>query len=98
MTYDEVVELFDEDTKEFGKFDLVENKLSSRRDLHAFIMLDKLFPSDKGGDLVCSASHNEFCLDINGDQIETLTREQVVELTRCGVMFHSEHDCLFKFS
>ena len=65
----------------------VENKRSNRPDLHAFLLLDELFPDNK--DIVCSAEHDEIWLSINDDQVETLTDAQIIELSHCGV----RHDC-----
>ena len=81
---------------EYIKFDRVENKRSLRPDLHAFLLLDELFPNER--DMVCSSSHDVFYLDIEGEEIDKLTDEQVLELTRCGVMYDSECDCLSMFS
>jgi hypothetical protein len=71
------------DGKEFLQFEKVVNKRSQRPDLHAFLMLDELFPGNRG--LVLSASYNEIFLNVNDDQVETLTDEQILELSWCGV-------------
>ena len=71
------------DGEEFLKFDRVANKRSQRPDLHAFLMLDELFPGT--GSLVSSASHDEIWLDVEDKQVETLTDKQILELSWCGV-------------
>jgi len=76
-------ELFEKHNDEFLKFDRVAVKHSQRADLHAFIVLDKLFPGKS--DIVSAAEHDEIWLDIGSDEIEKLTEEQIIELTRCGV-------------
>lgn len=81
---------------QFLKFNLVENKRSQRPDLHAFLLLDELFPFP-GRDMVASASHDEIWLDVSGDDIESLTDEQIIELNRCGVRYCEEHDSLCMF-
>lgn len=79
---------------EFLKFEKVTNKRSQRPDLHAFLMLDELFPSTS--DLVSSASHDEIWLDVDDDQVETLTDEQILELSWCGVRHDSDGGlCMF---
>ena len=79
---------------EFLKFEKVANKRSQRPDLHAFLMLDELFPGDS--DLVSSASHDEIWLDVDDDQVETLTDEQILELSWCGVRHDSDGGlCMF---
>lgn len=69
---------------EFLKFDRVTEKLSQRRDLHAFIRLDQWFPGETS-DIVCAAWHDEICLDFDDEKLSTLTDEQLTELIRCGV-------------
>ncbi len=79
---------------EFLKFEKVANKRSQRPDLHAFLMLDELFPGTS--DLVSSASHDEIWLDVDDDQVETLTDEQILELSWCGVRHDSDGGlCMF---
>lgn len=80
--------------EEFLRFDKVENKRSQRPDLHAFLMLDELFPGTS--ELVSSASHDEIWLDVDDDQVETLTDEQILELSWCGVRHDSDGGlCMF---
>lgn len=82
------------DGEEFLKFEKVQNKRSKRPDLHAFLMLDELFPGTS--DLVSSASHDEIWLDVDDDQVETLTDEQILELSWCGVRHDSDGGlCMF---
>ena len=78
----EIAEIFEKHNDEYLKFERVENKRSRRPDLHAFLLLDELFPSDFY--IICSAAHDEIWLDADG---EDLTEEQVIELSRCGVRF-----------
>lgn len=80
---------------EYLCFDKVENKRSKRPDLHAFLLLDELFPGDD--DIVGSASHDEIWLNVDGEQLDTLTDEQILELSRCGVRYDSECDSLCMF-
>ena len=80
---------------EFLKFDNVKNKNSNRKDLHAFILLDKLFPGKE--DILSFASHDEVTLSINYDQIKTLCEDDVIDLMRCGVIYESDYDCLKMF-
>jgi len=82
------------DGDEFLKFEKVANRRSQRPDLHAFLMLDELFPGTS--DLVSSASHDEIWLDVDDDQVETLTDEQILELSWCGVRHDSDGGlCMF---
>lgn len=81
---------------EYLEFARVENKRNQRPDLHAFLLLDELFP-EPGRDLICGASHDEFYLRVNDNQIDTLTDEQILELVRCGVMVNRD-GYLYMFS
>lgn len=84
MDINERWESLTDDGGEYLEFDRVENRLSSRRDIHAFILLNNLFPGD--GDIVCSAGHDQIWLDASEENVESLTDEQIIELSRCGVM------------
>jgi len=102
----EIRKLFELHNDEYGKFERVENKLSSRDDLHAFMLLDKLFPdiphTNSYGtvfypEIIAGVTHDQIWLSLKSEQIETLTSDQVLELVRCGVMYDEEEDCLSMF-
>lgn len=77
---------FEECENDFLEFDRVENKLSSRPDLHAFILLNELVPSDR--DMIASAEHDQIWLDVDADQLaKVITEEQIITLRRCGVFY-----------
>jgi hypothetical protein len=82
--------------REFLGFEKVQNKRSNRPDLHAFLLLDRLFPGKK--DIVSAAEHDKIYLDIEGDQIAILSDDEIIELSRCGVMYDGENDCLCMFA
>lgn len=75
---------------EFLKFDRIKKKKSNRRDLHAFILLDSLFPEKRN--IVSIAGHGTLYLKINFKQAQTLTEKSVIELLRCGVRY-SYYNC-----
>ena len=89
MTRDELVELLnDRSEDDFLKFDRVQNKLSKRPDLHAFLLLDSLLPGTR--DIVAGAMHDQIWLCSNVDDLaEVISVEQVKDLVRCGVMYDS---------
>jgi hypothetical protein len=93
--YEEVERWFEESDDEYIKFERVENKRSSRPDLHAFMLLAELVPGDM--DIVCSAEHDEIYLQPDiADLVKAgITREQVVELARCGVRTGDYGLCMF---
>jgi hypothetical protein len=83
-------ELFEFHKDEFGHFERIENKLSNRRDLHAYLMLDRIFPIKKGDEfetIVEWSNCETIDLCLTTEQIETLTSEQVLELVRCGIAY-----------
>ena len=81
---------------EYLKFDRISNKKSNRPDLHAFLLLDELFPGNT--DIVVSAEHDEIWLNVEKEQIESLTDEQIVELCRCGVRYDRDNNSLCMFA
>lgn len=84
-------EIFKKHIKEYLEFKRVENKLNSRKDLHAFILLNDLLPSD--GDMVSAAAHDQIWLSVGLDELaEVATEAQIIDLIRCGIRL--DDDCL----
>ena len=83
--------------EEFLRFDRVENKRSSRPDIHAFILLNELCPGER--DIINGAEHDVYFLDIGVDELtEKATDDQLIELHRCGITYLTEYDCLGSFA
>jgi hypothetical protein len=88
----------------FLRFEMVENRRTNRPDLHAFLLLDQLCPSEDrangyGYDIIGGAEHDEFWLDIDVDELDkVITPEQCLELHRCGVMYDESEDCFKMFA
>jgi hypothetical protein len=97
MNMDDIKAVFESHDGEYLKFDRVENKLSKRPDLHAFLLLDQILPGDS--DIVSAAEHDEIFLDIELDDLADagITNYQVRDLVRCGVRV-SDFDCLCMFA
>lgn len=77
-------EIFEKHDSEYLEFERVQNKLSNRPDIHAFLLLDKLVPGES--DIVSSAEHDEIWLAVEPEELaQVATEEQIVELIRCGV-------------
>ncbi len=88
-SYEDLREFADTQFDEHSKFSRIEQKLSNRPDLHAFLLLDQLCPGNR--DMVCAATHDVIYLDADTDALaEVITKEQVTDLVRCGVRFCSE--------
>lgn len=96
MTLEEMIAVFKEIGDEYLEFDRVEHKLSARPDLHAFLLLDQLVPDAQ--DMVCAAEHDVVYLQPDATELANkLTRQQIIDLCRCGVRYSSEHECLCMF-
>lgn len=100
MTLEEMQTLFekieDADDWEYLEFDRVENKRSSRKDLHAFLLLNELCPGET--DIVSAAEHDEIGLGVDAEELaKVITENQVVELVRCGVRYSGDGDFLSMF-
>jgi hypothetical protein len=85
-------EIFEKYNDEYLKFDRVENKLSKRRDIHAFLILDGLAPDDNP--VISAASYDEICLSVNPDILKNVDEKVIIDLIRCGVWHESLYDCL----
>ena len=82
---------------EYGKFDKVENKISNRRDLNAFLLLDKLMPSNNR--IVSASEHDEFHLGIDCEKLAEIANEDdILTLVRCGVIYSNEYESLSMFA
>lgn len=97
MTLERLQQLMGDDgPDEFLKFDRVQNKLSNRPDLHAFLLLDKLIPGNQ--DIVSSAAHDEIWLAVEAEELAAVaSEEEVIDLIRCGVRLDTETDSLALF-
>jgi len=90
-------ETFAKHSNEYLQFNSVENKLHSRPDICAFILLDKLVPNE-GIDMVSAAEHDEIFLDTDCDKLsDVATDEDILTLTRCGVRYDSDMESLAMF-
>ena len=90
----EIHDKFEAVNDDYLKFERIENKRSSRPDVHAFILLDELFPSEREMDLIECAEHDIYYFSIEGEQLNKLTDDHILELTRCGIHYNEEYDRL----
>ena len=91
-----LAEMFEKYDDEYIEFDRVDNPASGRRDLHAFILLDRLIPGD--WKIISAAEHDQIWLDIDCPSLaEVITEAQVLELVRCGVGYDADTDTLSMF-
>ena len=85
--------LFEQCANEDLRFEKIKIKFSKRSDLHAFILLDKLFPENQ--DIIGSAEHDKIWLNIDDEQIQNLSKAQILELSRCGIFYDEDSLCMF---
>ena len=81
---------------EFLEFKRVKAPFSFRPDLCAFIILDKLAPSDR--DIIGGAEHDEIWLDVDLEKLSAAaTEDDILTLVRCGVRWDDDCDGLAMF-
>jgi len=91
MDLQKVFEKFEDEYVEFKK---VENKLSERPDLHAFLLLDSILPSDRY--IVDASEHDEIYLSVDCEELaKVITEDQVRDLVRAGIRFNGEYLAMF---
>ncbi len=85
MNREEFLDILDK--YQSSKFDDITNKLSNRRDLHAFILIDKLVSNPQKTWIIECADHDIIYLSTSIEELckAGITKEQVIELSACGV-------------
>ena len=93
MTVEEMIELFEKEVEgeDCLHFKDVENKKSTRKDLHAFLLLEEIAPGEVGDygapDIVAAAEHDVIWMGVDIEKLaQAITPEQIIELKRCGVL------------
>jgi hypothetical protein len=80
--------------EEFLQFERVKAPFSFRRDLCAFIFLEKLAPSDRN--IVFAAEHDEIWLDVDLEKLSAAaTEDDILTLVRCGVRWDDDGLAMF---
>lgn len=88
---------FEAANDEYIRFERIENPRCKRPDLHAFLLLNELVPGE--GDIISASEHDEFYLDVDCDELaKVATQDHIIELSRCGVRYSREYDCLCMFA
>ena len=80
--YERITAFFEANESEYIEFQNVEKKRCNRPDLHAFLLLDELFPAEEGrmDDIVSDAQHDEIWISISFDDICLWRRGDVLSL------------------
>lgn len=78
------------------KFEDVDPKLSSRPDIHVFILLNQLLPGDR--DMISAAAHDQIWLEVDLEELaEVATVEHIRQLEACGVHYDDDLESLYMF-
>jgi hypothetical protein len=96
----DIAATFEKFEDEFLKFERVpaERRVSTRPDLCAFMLLDRLVPSDRARDILVSAEHDEVWLDVDLDALAgAASEDDILTLVRCGVRLDSDVESLAMF-
>ena len=81
---------------EYAHFERIEKKRSTKRDLHAFLLLEELVAGDR--EMIASAEHDLIWLGTDVEALaKVITEDQLVELVRCGVRFDGFNKTLAMF-
>ena len=85
---------FDAAEEDFLKFNRVVDKLHTRPDICAFLLVDKLCPGED--DMVSHAQHDEIFLTVDPDALALVATEaDILTLVRCGVRYSEDSLCMF---
>jgi hypothetical protein len=80
----------------FLKFEKIDNKLHHRKDICAFLYLDRMLPS--ANDIIGGACHDQIYFDVDDDALAQIaTDDDVIYLLRCGVFWSTDVDGLAMF-
>lgn len=80
-----------------SKFEKIDDKRSKKPDVHAFLLLDSMFPDDPRP-LISNTGHDFINFHIDLEKLaDKITEEQIIELVRCGVSCYKSDDWLSKF-
>jgi hypothetical protein len=106
MTTEELLELFQKHEDGYGERNYTPQKelmVTSRGDLNALILLDKLCPKEPtyrgmAPDIVCSAEHDQIWIDVElEDLAKVATSDHVNALVFFGMFIDSSTDSLSMF-
>lgn len=98
-TRDRLDFLFDEKYgSEFRKFERVEDPLHRRRDLAAFLLIDRLVPSDTATTIISAAEHDQIWIEVDPEELsKQASDEDILTLIRCGIIYSSSEDSFYMF-
>lgn len=83
MKFEQIEELFEKHQGQRNLFNLIEEKHSMRREIHALVVLDRLFPD--GDKIISYYDGGVLTLNFDEERLNKLNESQIIELIRCGV-------------
>jgi len=86
---------FDQFSGDYLKFEDIAEKLSQRRDMHAFMLLESLLPGQRP--MISASENDEIYLDVPVNQLAGITDARIQELVRCGVRYDARYENLHMF-
>ena len=93
MDYDEFVRVLNEEDYEF---DDIETKLSNKKDLHAFLVIDAYTPDERS--IISGEAHDEIYIAVDVEFLAlNITLKEARELSACGVMVDEDFPALCMF-
>jgi len=94
-----IYKAFERHNEEFLKFEDIPNKRSKYRDVHAFLLIEKILPDDDEPKIVSSSGSSEIWLSVDVHELSKLVSEEdVLELVRCGIRYDSNKHSLSMFT
>ncbi len=101
MTAKKLKALFAKHEDEFLEFERIDPaaRLSNCPDVHGFLLLERLCPTENNCDMVAGADHDVIYLRPDLDDLaKVITEADVIDLQRCGISVDTAHDCLYSFA
>lgn len=90
----DINDMFNKFKSEYLKYERIDNPPSGRHDICAFLLLDKLVPSNRN--IISGTRYDTIYLDVDINELEKVaTKDDVLYLIRCGVQYEYLEDTLF---
>lgn len=108
MEIEDIAALFEKHGDEFLKFENIpeSERLNRYQDLCGIMKLSEIVArhskdlgiKDRTGNRIISAGeHDEIYFNVDIDNIKALTEDEVIYLSRCGILLDEGDECLKKF-
>jgi len=97
MTTNDLIDFLEENNdSDFCKFEKIKNPLFKQSDLQALFIFNQILPEH--GDFICSTNHYGIFFSVSPKDIsKKASKEQILDLLRCGISYDSSRGCFYKF-